>query len=106
MPSALAMILVTPGQMMAMAAAIQITTPLGTILRAGVTVKVDAGEPRTGAFEVCVPSGCIIRDPMSEEFLANLKAGNVASMTFNLLQLGTLNVSISLKGFTKAFKAL
>ncbi len=87
-------------------AAIQITTPLGTILRAGVTVKIDAGEPRTGAFEVCVPSGCIIRDPMSEEFLANLKAGKVANMTFNALRLGAMNVSISLKGFTKAFKAL
>jgi len=87
-------------------AAIQITTPLGTILRAGVTVKVDAGEPRTGAFEVCVPGGCILRDPMSEEFLASLKAGKAANMTFNLLQLGTVNVSISLKGFTKAFKEL
>ena len=87
-------------------AAIQITTPLGTILRAGVTVKIDAGEPRTGAFEVCLPSGCVLRDPMSEEFLANLKAGKAAKMTFTLLQLGELSVSISLKGFTKAFKAL
>jgi invasion protein IalB len=87
-------------------AAIQITTPLGTILRTGVTVRIDAGEPRTGAFEVCVRSGCVLRDPMSEEFLASLKAGKAANMTFNLLQLGTVNVSISLKGFTKAFKAL
>jgi invasion protein IalB len=87
-------------------AAIQITTPLGTILRAGVTVKIDAGEPRTGAFEVCLPSGCVIRDPMSEKFLANLKAGKVANMAFNMLQLGAVNVGISLKGFTKAFKAL
>ncbi|MHA1529740.1 MAG: invasion associated locus B family protein [Alphaproteobacteria bacterium] len=87
-------------------AAIQITTPLGTILRAGVAVKIDGGEPRTGAFEICLPSGCIIRDPMSEEFLANLKAGKAANMTFTLLQLGELSVSISLKGFTKAFKAL
>jgi len=87
-------------------AAIQITTPLGAILRAGVTVRIDAGEPRTGAFEVCIPSGCILRNPMSEEFLASLKAGKAANMTFDLLQLGTVNVSISLKGFTKAFKAL
>jgi invasion protein IalB len=87
-------------------AAIQITTPLGTILRAGVTVKIDAGEPRTGAFEVCLPSGCVLRDPMSAEFLANLKAGNVANMSFKLLQLGAVETSISLKGFTKAFKAL
>ncbi len=87
-------------------AAIQITTPLGTILRTGVTVKIDAGEPRTGAFEVCIPSGCIIRDPMSEEFLADLKAGKTASATFNLLQLGVVRVSISLKGLTKAFGKL
>ena len=87
-------------------AAIQITTPLGTILRAGVKVRVDAGEPRTGGFEVCVPNGCIIRDPLSEEFLASLKAGKAVAMTFNVLQQGTLNVSISLKGFTKAFGKL
>ena len=87
-------------------AAIQITTPLGTILRAGVTVKVDGGEPRTGVFEVCIPSGCILRDPMSEDFLASLKAGKVANMSFNVLQRGTLSVSISLKGFTKAFGKL
>ena len=71
-----------------------------------VVLGIDAGEPRTGAFEVCIPSGCILRNPMSEEFLANLKAGKVANMTFDLLQLGTVNVNISLKGFTKAFKAL
>jgi invasion protein IalB len=87
-------------------AAIQITTPLGTILRAGVKVQVDAGEPRTGAFEVCVPNGCILRDPMTEEFLASLKAGKAVAMTFNVLQQGTLSVSISLKGFTKAFGKL
>ncbi len=87
-------------------AAIQITTPLGTILPVGVTVRVDAGEPRTGAFEVCIPSGCILAEPLSEEFLASLKAGNAASLTFNVLQQGTMSVSISLKGFTKAFGKL
>jgi len=87
-------------------AAIQITTPLGTILRSGVRVQVDAAEPRTGAFEVCVPNGCILRDPMTEEFLASLKAGKAVAMTFNVLQQGTLSVSISLKGFTKAFGKL
>ncbi len=86
--------------------AIQITTPLGTILRAGVKLQVDSGEPRTGAFEVCIPNGCILRDPLSEEFLASLKAGKAASLTFNVLQQGTLSVSISLKGFTKAFGKL
>ncbi len=87
-------------------AAIQITAPLGTILSTGVKVQVDAGEALIRPFEVCVPGGCILREAMSEEFLASLKAGKAANMTFNLLQLGTVNVSISLKGFTKAFKEL
>jgi invasion protein IalB len=87
-------------------AAIEITAPLGTILRTGVKVQVDAGEPRIRPFEVCVPNGCILTEPMSEEFLATLKAGKAANMTFNVLQQGTLNVSISLKGFTKAFGKL
>jgi invasion protein IalB len=57
-------------------------------------------------FEVCIPNGCILRDPVSEEFLASLKAGKAANMSFNVLQRGTLSVSISLKGFTKAFGKL
>jgi invasion protein IalB len=87
-------------------AAIQITTPLGSILRAGVRMQIDATEPRTGQFEVCVPSGCVVRDAMSEEFLKQLKSGNAATLTFGLLQQGEVVATISLKGFTKAFKAL
>jgi invasion protein IalB len=87
-------------------AAIQITTPLGTILRAGVKIKIDEGEPRTGRFEVCIPNGCIIRDPMSEEFLADFKSGKTANMAINVLQQGVVVLNISLKGFTKAFKKL
>ena len=87
-------------------AAIRILTPLGSLLQAGVTVKVDASEPRTGAFEVCLPQGCIVEDPLSEEFLGRLKAGAVANMSFAVIQQGELNVPISLTGFTSAFGAL
>ena len=87
-------------------AAIRVTTPLGTILRAGLKVQIDGAEPQTGGFEVCVPSGCIVSEPISEEFLKRLQAGNVAKMSFNVLQQGALNVNISLKGFTKAYNAL
>jgi invasion protein IalB len=86
--------------------AIHITTPLGTLLRTGVKVQIDAGEPRAAGFEVCVPGGCIMREPMSEEFLSSLRGGKVAKATFNLVQKGPLTIEISLKGFTKAFKAL
>ena len=87
-------------------AAIRITTPLGSILRAGVKIQIDNNEPQTGAFEVCLPSGCIVSDAISEEYLGRLKSGSTAKMTFNVLQQGEVSVNISLKGFTKAFKAL
>ena len=87
-------------------AAIRILTPLGTILPPGVQVSVDGSEPRTGLFEICLPQGCIVEDPMSEEFLGRLKAGATARMTFGMLQQGELNVDISLNGFTKAFGRL
>jgi len=87
-------------------AAIRITTPLGTILRAGLKIQIDGGEPQTGNFEVCIPSGCIVSDAISEEYLGQLKAGSVANMSFQLLQQGVLSVDISLKGFTKAFGKL
>jgi len=87
-------------------AAIQITTPLGAVLRAGVRLQIDASEPRTGMFEVCIPTGCVVRDALSEELLGRLKAGSVAKFTFGLIQQGETNTTLSLKGFTKAFDAL
>jgi invasion protein IalB len=87
-------------------AAIRITTPLGTLLRTGLQVQIDEAEPRGVLFELCLPNGCIVSDAISDEYLARLKAGKVAKMKFNVLQQGTLEVSISLKGFTKAYKAL
>jgi invasion protein IalB len=87
-------------------AAIRITTPLGSILRAGVKVQIDQSEPQTGGFEVCIPSGCIVSDAISEEYLDRLKSGTVAKMSFGILQQGEVTVDISLKGFTKAFNAL
>lgn len=87
-------------------AAIRIMTPLGSILPAGVSVSVDGSEPRTGLFEICLPQGCIVEDPMSEEFLGRLKSGVTARMTFGVIQQGEVNVDISLNGFTAAFAAL
>lgn len=87
-------------------AAIRILTPLGSILRAGVKVQVDASEPLTGGYEVCIPRGCVVEDPVSEELLGRLKAGSVAKMTFGMMQQGEVSVDISLNGFTKAFGSL
>jgi invasion protein IalB len=87
-------------------AAVQITTPLGSILRAGVKIQIDSDEPSTGGFEVCLPGGCMVSDAISDEYLGKLKSGSIVKMSLNVLPKGEVTVDISLKGFTKAFKAL
>lgn len=87
-------------------AAVQIRTPLGSILPTGVRLKIDNGEPRAGLYEVCLPNGCVVRDALSEELLNMFKAGNNATLSFTMIQRGEVVTTVSLKGFTKAFGAL
>lgn len=87
-------------------AAIQIAAPLGVLLLAGVQVKIDGNEARTAPFEVCGPSGCIVRQPMSADFLAELKGGSKAAISIYAVPQQLVETSISLSGFTAAFNAL
>lgn len=87
-------------------AAIQIAAPLGVLLLAGVQVKIDAGEARTAPFEVCGPSGCIVRQPMSTEFIDELKGGTNAVVSIYAVPQTLVEATISLRGFTAAFNAL
>ena len=87
-------------------AAIRITTPLGTLLREGLKLQIDSGKAQTGIYNICIPSGCIISEPMTNQFVTQLKKGAVAKLSFNLLQQGAVNVNISLTGFTKAYDSL
>lgn len=87
-------------------AAIDIVTPLGVALRAGVRVTIDSGEPRAAPYEVCVPSGCLVRSPMSDEFVSAMKRGSTATVTVVSTQQGEVKVPISLRGFTASYDAL
>lgn len=87
-------------------AAIQVLTPLGVLLPAGVRIQVDAQEERAGPYEVCTPDGCVVRQPLSAEFLDELKAGANAKITVVAAPQEAIPVTISLMGFTKAFEAL
>ncbi len=87
-------------------AAIDIVAPLGVALRAGVRVKVDGGQDRGAPFDICLASGCLVRSPVGEDFLAALKAGNTATLTVVAPQQGEVAVNISLIGFTAAFNTL
>lgn len=87
-------------------AAVQIAAPLGVLLLAGVQVSVDGKEARSAPFEVCGPSGCIVRQPMSNEFIAELKGGATAKVSIYAVPQTLVETDISLRGFTAAFNAL
>ncbi len=88
-------------------ATIVIVTPLGVLLRAGVGIKIDEQEPRGAPFEICLrSSGCVVQQPMNEVFLSEMKAGKKAVVQVIAASKQEITVDISLKGFTKAFKAL
>lgn len=87
-------------------AAIQIATPLGVLLRAGVRVQVDGGQVRTGLYEICLPQACIVRDLVPDEFLNAMRRGNIAKMTIVSPAQGEVSIDVSLRGFTAAFDAL
>lgn len=91
-------------------AAIQILAPLGVALKAGVRVQIDSAEVRGAAFEVCAQGGCIVREPMGDKFVSEMKAGASATVTLTALppdgQVQELASRISLRGFTAAFNAL
>jgi len=93
----------------AVPAAIDIVAPLGVALQAGVRVQIDGGQERGAAYNICVQSGCLVRSPMGAEFLADMKRGVTAAMTFVVpsnQQAREVTVNVSLRGFTAAFNAL
>ncbi|MEO1315415.1 MAG: invasion associated locus B family protein [Pseudomonadota bacterium] len=84
-------------------AAIQILAPLGVFLPAGVRVQVDGNEVRSAPFEQCQQGGCVVRQPMSQAFLDEMRAGSMAKVTLVAVPRQEVTVSISLTGFTRAY---
>lgn len=88
------------------AAAIQVAAPLGVLLPAGLRMQVDEKKPRGAPFEVCGPSGCVVRQPMTKDFLDELRNGKEAKVTILAVPQTEVVVPISLSGFTKAYNSL
>ncbi|WP_285672983.1 invasion associated locus B family protein [Paralimibaculum aggregatum] len=87
-------------------AAMDVLAPLGVALKAGLRVKIDGGQERAAPFDICLQNGCLMRSPMSADFLAQMKRGTNAAMTVVAPRRGEVSVTISLRGFTAAFNDL
>lgn len=90
----------------AIAAVMEIVAPIGVLLPAGVAVTIDGKEIGRGGFRYCQPQACVVQEPIQDEFVNQLKRGAGAVMTLVGLNGTSLDVKISLSGFTKAYNSL
>ena len=91
-----------------LAAGATIVTPLETLLTRQVVLSVDGGQAKTYPFTFCTQVGCFARVGFTDGDVASFKRGNVAKIVVVPAQAPDQRVelTVSLKGFTKAFEAV
>ena len=85
-------------------AVISMLAPPLVLLSYNLRAKIDNGEMKVLPFERCLPQGCLAAGPMSEQTVADLKKGS--NMTVEFVLEKRENITVSLRGFTKAYNSL
>lgn len=85
-----------------------IVTPLETLLTRQLTLTVDGGPKKRYPFTWCAANGCYARIGFTKADIAAFKRGAKATITIVPVVAPTteINVTASLKGFTKAYEAV
>ncbi len=88
------------------AAAINISTPLATLLSRDVTLSVDGGPPRAYGYTYCTEAFCLSSFGLTEEQVNEFRRGSTAEWTIYSIQAPDRPVSLqsSLSGFTAGFQ--
>lgn len=89
----------TPGE-------IQLVAPLGVFLPGGVGMEVDDKAIGRIGFLSCQPYGCVTVSEITPELLDQLRKGAAANMVIYIAPGQGIPLSVSLKGFSKAFDEL
>lgn len=85
-----------------------IVTPLDTLLIGQMRIQIGTRDPLVYPFRFCQAVGCFVRIGLTEENLADYRAGASATVTIVPLQAPdqTVDLETSLSGFTAGFDAL
>ena len=89
-------------------AGVNFITPLGTLLTAQASMRIDSGKVQKYPFQYCINVGCVTRFGLTEGELNNLKKGSKAVMTIAALAApdAPISLNVSLSGFTAGWNAL
>jgi invasion protein IalB len=80
--------------------------PLGLHLPSGLTLKVDAGKPLMLAIERCDQNGCYAGQPVADELLAAMKAGQTLNVAMRAGDGQELSLEVPLAGFARGYAAI
>jgi len=76
-----------------------ILAPFGVLLKPGVTLSVDDGQPFVGDFLTCLASGCLVRFVVPPDILQALAEGTTLAAAMEVYQGQTFRVQFALAGF-------
>lgn len=85
-----------------------VIVPLETLLTQQLNITVDKGKTKRYPFTFCAEVGCVARVGFTKEDIDAFKSGNVATVSVVPVAAPdrTVDVEISLKGFTAGFEAV
>lgn len=83
-----------------------VSVPLRGYLAPGIELRVDGGRPFQILYETCDPSGCHAGFPIEGEVLTAFRRGLDARFRVWTAQERPVDVTVSLRGFTRALDAL
>tara|TARA_R110000787_G_scaffold25941_5_gene72690 strand:+ start:209 stop:700 length:492 start_codon:yes stop_codon:yes gene_type:complete len=80
--------------------------PLGIYLPAGLTLEFPGAKPVRIVLEICAPNGCVGAVALNAEMLDAMRKGERGKVALQDNRRRTINIPISLKGFTAGFASL
>jgi len=80
--------------------------PLGIYLPTGLTLEFPGAKPVRIVLEICAPNGCVGAAALTAEMLDAMKKGDRGKVALQDNRRRTINIPISLKGFTAGFASL
>jgi invasion protein IalB len=90
------------------AALVNVLSPLGTFLPAGITMQIDQGQTRQYGFTYCSGIGCVAQIALTEESVAAMRRGRTATLSLASVAAPDqpVELRLSLTGFTDAWNSL
>lgn len=83
---------------------VRVLLPLMLMLRPGIRIGVDSGQPSPGQFAICMPNGCFAEVPgVNDAFMNGLKRGTTLNISVQNQVGNEVTFAAPLSGFSKSF---